>query len=415
MLVAIRELLEKPLKPGEIVEIKAIISELIPVFSFGNKRYERMIISDNTGKITVLLPSSPKYFLPGDTVRLKGRLRPCPYMPSEKCIETNAEDVEILEPKWIRPQDRMNLDDLGPFTLFSFLAVTTLDEEMMGPILKTRLEPTKIYEEVRKRVERGENPGKFIELIEAMALYSVFFRSLKAAEVAQNSVIMVKGLNIGMEHKARLELVEKFLRTLVDIEGFRPYITGPIKGLVETYPIASVEELEGLGKLGEIGIEVAKSLRGEGDLKFVIVQLGGVSEGIEKVRKVIEMAAGVGGASLLSSTIDATLQNFEEVMEKMEEVPNRKERTLLYIEGLEILAPSNLFISTYVKSPDIALRVRMKSINLLSRILKNPNVVLVGLTPSVALVAKEVVEKADKVLGEEKKVKKGGEYLPYTV
>jgi len=414
-LIKIGELNAKPLRPGEIVEIEGRVTELLPVFTLGTRRYERMVVSDDTGEITVSLPSSPKYFLPGDLLKLKGRVRPCPYMPSEKCIETSAEEIVILEPKWVRPQDRKDLDDLGPFTLFAFLAVTTLDERKMEPILRTRLEPVKIYEEVRKRVELGKDISDFIELLEAMTLYSVFFRSLSAAEITQNSVIMIRGLDIGDEHKSKLDIMEKFLRALVDVEGFRPYISGPKAGLIETYPLGKEEELDKYGELSNPAIEVVKSLRGEGDLRFMIIQLEGSIEGIRKVREVFELAAGVGGASLLSSTIDTTLEKFQEVIEQLETIPNKKEKTLLYIEGLEVLVPSNLFISTFVKDPNVALKVRMKGLNLLSRILKNSSIVIVAITPSIALVAKEAVEKADKIVGKAKKIKKGEEYIPYTV
>ncbi len=414
-MVTIEELLAKPLKPGEIVEIVGKVSELLPVFTLGTKRYERMVVSDDTGKIIVSFPSSPKYFLPGDAVKLRGRMRQCPYMPMEKCIETNAEDIEILEPKWIRPQDRKELDELGAFTLFAFLAVTTLDEKKMEPILKTRLEPMRIYEEARKRIELGKDLSDLIELLEAMTLYSVFFRSLSAAEVTQNSLIMIKGLKIGEKSIARIKLMEKFLRALVDVEGFRPYISGPKAGLIETYPLGKEEELEKYGELSKPAVEVVKSLKGEGDVRLMIVQLKGFLEGIEKVRKIVEIAAGAGGASLLTSTIDTTLENFQEVMEGLERISNRKEKTLLYIEGLEILAPSNLFISTFVKDPDIALKVRKKSLNLLFKILKNPSILIVAVTPSIALVAKEAVEKADKIVGKAKKIKKGEEFIPYTV
>ncbi len=414
-MIRIGELNAKPLKSGEIVEIEGRVTELLPVFTLGTRRYERMVISDDTGEITVSLPSSSKYFLPGDLLKLKGRVRPCPYMPSEKCIETSAEEIVILEPKWVRPQDRKDLDDLGPFTLFAFLAVTTLDERKMEPILKTRLEPVKIYEEVRKMVELGKDISDFIELLESMTLYSVFFRSLSAAEVTQNSVIMVRGLDIGEKYRSKLDIMEKFLRALVDVEGFRPYILGPKAGLIETYPLGKEEELDKYGELSNPAIEVVKSLRGEGDLRFMIIQLEGSLEGIRKVREVFELAAGAAEASLLSSTIDTTLEKFQEVIEQLETIPNRKEKTLLYIEGLEVLVPSNLFISTFVKDPNVALKVRMKGLNLLSRILKKSSIVIVAITPSIALVAKEAVEKADKIVGKAKKIKKGEEYIPYTV
>jgi len=405
----------KPFRPGEIVEIGGKVTELLPIFTLGTRIYERIVISDNTGEITVSLPSSPTYFLPGDLLKLKGRIRPCPYMPSEKCIETIAEEIKILEPKWVRPQDRKDLDDLGPFTLFAFLTVTTLDERKMEPILKTKLEPIKIYYEVKRRVESGRDINDLIELLEAMTLYSVFFRSLSAAEVTQNSVIMIKGLEIGDEHKAKLDIMEKFLRALVDVEGFRPYILGPKAGLIETYPLGREEELHKYGELSNPAIEVVKSLRGEGDLRFMIIQLEGSVEGIRKVREAFELAAGAGGASLLTSTIDTTLEKYQEVIDQLETIPNRKEKTLLYIEGLEILVPSNLFISTFVKKPNVALKVRMKGLNMLSRILKNPSIVIVAVTPSIALVAKEAVEKADKIVGKVRKIRKGEEYIPYTV
>ncbi len=414
-MIKIGHLLAKHLQPGEIVEIEGRVTELLPVFTLGSKRYERMVVSDDTGQITVSLPSSPKYFLPGDTLRLKGRVRPCPYMPSEICIETSAEKVEIVEPKWVRPQDRKDLDNLGPFTLFAFLAVTTLDEKKMEPILKTRLKPTKIYEEVERRVKLKEDPTDLIDLLESMTLYSVFFRSLSAAEITQNSVVMIKGLALKEEHKARLDMMKKFLKALVDVEGFRPYILGSKPGLIETYPLGTEKDLRKFGELSDPVIEVVKSLRGSGDLKFMIVQLEGFLEGIEKVREVIELAAGAGEASLLTSTIDTTLERFQEIIEQLETLPNGKDKTLLYIEGLEILVPSDFFISTFVKDPNVASKVRARCLDLLSKILKNPHIVLVAITPSLALVANDVVEMADKIVGEVKKIKKGEEYLPYTV
>ncbi|HIE24236.1 MAG TPA: hypothetical protein EYP68_08430 [Candidatus Korarchaeota archaeon] len=413
-MVKIGDLLEKVLKTGEIVELEGKVSELLPVFALGTRRYERIVISDDTGQITLVLPSSPKYFLPGDLIKLRGRVRPCPYVPSEVCIETSADDIEILNPKWIRPEDRKELDDLGAFTLFAFLAVTTLDEKKMEPILKTKLESTKIYEEVRKKIELGEDVNDFMEILEAMTLYSVFFRSLSAAEATRNSVIMIKGLDIEKEVRSRLDVMEKFLKAVVDVEGFRPYILSPKTGLIETYPLGTEEELRKYEELFGPAMEVVKSLRGEGDLRFMIIQLEGSLKELEKVRKVIEVAAGAGGASLLTSTIDTTLEKFQEVIEQLMRIPERRERAILYIEGLEILTPSDLFISTFVKDPNVALKVRGRSLDLLSKILENPLIVLVAVTPSIALVDKKVVEKADRVVGEAKKIKKGEGFIPYT-
>ena len=418
MSLKVKEVLEESLKPGSEVNFAGRITEVLPILRIGDRMFERLIVADESGSITLMIEASPKYFLPGDGVRVVGRVRPCPYLPSERCVECSADDVEISEHKWIERENRSELDKMGPFTMLSLLSVAKLDERIMKPLLETRLEPSLIYKETRRRLQAGESTDEIMEIVSSMTLFSVFFRDLEAARVAMNSVIMVRGLDLPSAEKARLELMEDFLRALMDVEGFRPYILGVEAGqrVIETYPRAGEEEIARFGPLTEVGTSVMSRLRGEEGPNFLVFEVGKPEEDMAMLRDLFQKVAGASKARLLTITLGATTGKFGEVMAELSKASGYKDPTVIYLEGLEIVAPSDTFISNYVKTRELGVKVREESVDLLRRMGKNPSVVMVAVTSVLPLVHQPALSLADKIVGLRKKEEKEKERrgpLPY--
>jgi len=156
------DVVEGRLSKGARVRLEGRVTQLLPVFRMGELTYERFLLEDDTGRVTVIAPASEVLLLPGDEVRVEGRVRPCPYAPSMNCLETRAEEVELLGWRWADPAHREGLLTRGAFNVKILLHMTSLDEEVIRGVMETELDPMRIREAFERRLSSG---GGFQDLL----------------------------------------------------------------------------------------------------------------------------------------------------------------------------------------------------------------------------------------------------------
>ncbi len=404
---------------GKEVVLEGRITDLLPFFNMAGDAYERMRLEDETGAIVVVLESSPKYFLPGDVVRVRGRVRPCPYSPMRRCVESSADEIEILEPKWIRPEDRRELDQMGPFSLQVLLHSTSVDEEIMPAILSTRLDPVRMAEEFRSRISAGKGVGDLVDLLAAMTLYSIFFRRLENASVALSTISMVRGMDLPPGVGERLDLLASMLGMLVSQEGLAPYVSEPesAKGAVELYPTpgeVDVSDLpEGVRRLVE---EVAGDLRG-GRGGFFVVEFDSPEE-LRALRAAARAAAGAAEGRLIYSPVDSLKEDPKEVAKDLDAVARSEGGpTLVYLEGIEVMVPSPLFLKSLPEEfAQAAAGMKHLWEDVLRRLGRKEGLILVVATPNSSLIDPEILKSAKVIKGAARGAGGGGteEELPYS-
>lgn len=336
---------------GDQVILEGKIAEILPIFSMGGQKYERFILDDGTGRITVITPESEKLLLPGDEVRVEARVRPCPYAPIVNCIESESDKIEILEWKWIDPAYRKSELSKGPFDIHVLLHMTKLDDKVMEGIISTELDPLKIKECFEERLESGKSFLDLISTLTAMTMYSVFLKDLSAASSTLTALNLIKGLNIPDDVKLTVDMLSDMLGTMVSREGLAPYISPPkeMKGIIERYPVAN--ELKEIPRLEKLARNILNSIK-EGRKEVIIVEFSN-REDLEEIRRMAEVVAGLSGSKLLLISAHSLAEEMEDLISDIEELLRTKQENLIiYIEGLELFLPSDILINMVKISPE---------------------------------------------------------------
>ena len=333
----IEDIVSGKLPRGSQVELEGTVTELLPIFLMGGSSYERFSLDDGTAKITVIMPSTDIYLLPGDRVRVVGRVRPCPYAPAVNCVETEGEYVEIKNWKWIEPSKRRSENRKGPFNMSVLLHMTRLDEEVIRGIVETDLDPVRIRERFESCINSGESYDHLLDMLSAMTMYSIFLRDLDAASSVRMTLKLLEALPVGRI----LNLLSDMVETLVSREGLAPYLSGGGKGIVERYPVADESSLEEVIELKGLADRLINDIN-EGKKEFIVLEFS-KGEELEKIRKVVEIAAGITGSRLLllyaSSVAEETLNVLSEIKETSKNLRG-DERVILYLEAPELLFPN---------------------------------------------------------------------------
>jgi hypothetical protein len=333
----IKDIVGGKLPKGSQVELEGTITELLPIFLMGGSSYERFSLEDGTARITVIMPSSDIYLLPGDRVRVVGRVRPCPYAPAVDCIETESEYVEIKEWKWIEPSRRRSENRKGPFNMSVLLHMTRLDEEVIRGIVETDLDPVRIRERFESCINSGESCDHLLDMLSAMTMYSIFLRDLDAASSVRMTLKLLETLPIGKI----LNLLSDMVETLVSREGLAPYLSGEGKGIVERYPVADESSLKEVIELRGLADRLINDLR-EGKKEFIILEFSRGEE-LEKIRKVVEIVAGITGSRLLLLYASSVAEDTHNILSEIKETSKNlkeDERAILYLEAPELLFPN---------------------------------------------------------------------------
>ncbi len=404
MTMRVKDIVEGSVPVGSEVELEGTITDILPSFSLGDIVYERFSLEDGTGRLTVILPTTPKYFLPDDRVRVRGRARPCPYAPSVTCLETSGDDIDILEWKWIEPRFREEAARKGAFNVNALLQITKFDRELIKGVVETGLDPLKIREKFEEDLSSGRDVRYLVDTLAAMTMYAVFLRDLPAADVVKTTLYLLSNLDIPDGERRVLKVLGEMIDALVSREGLAPYISPPeaIQGVVERYPVAEEDEIEGLPRLGSLAKRIIEDLK-EGKKEFLIVEISDGSQVME-ARKMAEVAAGVAKAKLYYMPISSlsSAEGMGQVISDLKSIVEGikpDEKVIFYMEGVEILAPSERMMEMMKLDPQAVLAAMAFKADLMKTLESLlEKAVVVSVTSSKVLIDDELASKAAQVI-----------------
>ena len=404
MTMRVKDIVEGSVPVGSEVELEGTITDILPSFSLGDIVYERFSLEDGTGRLTVILPTTPKYFLPDDRVRVRGRARPCPYAPSVTCLETSGDDIDILEWKWIEPRFREEAARKGAFNVNALLQITKFDRELIKGVVETGLDPLKIREKFEEDLSSGRDVRYLVDTIAAMTMYAVFLRDLPAADVVKTTLYLLSNLDLPDGERRVLKVLGEMIDALVSREGLAPYISPPeaIQGIVERYPVAEEDEIEGLPRLGSLAKRIIEDLK-EGKKEFLIVEISDGSQVME-ARKMAEVAAGVAKAKLYYMPISSlsSAEGMGQVISDLKSIVEGikpDEKVVFYMEGIEILAPSERMMEMMKLDPQAVLAAMAFKADLMKTLESLlEKAVVVSVTSSKVLIDDELASKAAQVI-----------------
>lgn len=396
---------------GTAVSIEGRIAELLPLLAMGGQPYERFILDDGSAKVTVIIPASEKFLLPGDRVRLTARVRPCPYAPAMNCLESEPEEIELLEWKWIEPAHRRGEAVKGPFNIRFLLHMTRMDEEVMEGIISTGLDPLRIKEVFEERLEANEDLRDLTATLTAMTMYSVFLRDLSAANITRMTISLLTGLPLPDEVKLALIPLSDMLETLASREGLAPYISPPeeLRGVVERYPVASEEELKEVPRLEGLARKILRDLN-EGKRISILLEFS-ESKDLEEIRKMVQVVAGLSGSRLLMMTAQSLAEEMTDVIADLREMLSVKkgERVIVYIEAPELLFPNESMLDLLKVPAELKpnlMSIKAEIVKTLSELLERA--CLIAATVSGAMVDTQALRVATLISMEAGAIPSGG-------
>ncbi len=403
MTMSIHDILEGKIPQGSLVSLQGKVSQILPAFALGDLAYERFMLEDDTGKLTVIAPSSPKYILPGDKIKVKGRVRPCPYAPSVSCLETSMDDVEIVEWKWIDPKFRQEMDRKGEFSVNALLQITEFDDEVLKGVIETDLDPLKMRSKLEENVSSGKGISYLVDTLAAMTMYSIFLRDLNAAKTVKEVLYMAKSVNIPKEEKRVLDVLGRMVDSLVSREGLAPYVQPPetTKGIVERYPLASEDEINTLPHLASLANDLLNEVK-RGKSEFILIEVAN-NEQLAEARRLAEIVAGVAGAKLYYmpySSISST-EGVADVLSDLKAIPSSlgSGKVVFYFEGLEMLVPSERALEMMKVPPEGVQGMKVLKVEVLKAMEGILGKALViAATTSKMMLDESLVEKAARVV-----------------
>ncbi len=377
---------------GEEVEIEGKIREVLPTVRLGQEMYERLIVEDDTGTVTVVVKVTPFYFFPGDVIRVKGVVKPCFYMTQAACVEADPDGIEFVKEYRIPLTQREILSKLGPFKLMSLLMFSRLDAELIDLIIDTRLDPLKLAREAEqpKRLER------IVELLSGMTFYSVFVRDVGAAKVTETALLLIKGKVTEPKLLGKLELMEYFLRAIVEEQGFRYAIEPvPMPPIQEVDTRISEEEAKQVHSIVETLSSAIAKLRGGSGPGLVLIDLP--DEDPLKGRALAKLVASKAHAKLYVVNVDAIRTNFETVVMELTSLASTLTGpAVVYIEGVEYLIPTDLIKLTMDAESGSAFdTLATKVTETLKKLSSRPNVLVLAGTISPAVVSSRLLSAAE--------------------
>ncbi len=404
MTMKVEDITKGGVPAGSEVELEGTITDILPSFSLGDIVYERFSLDDGTGRLTVILPTNPKYFLPDDRVRVRGRVRPCPYAPSVTCLETSGDDVEIIEWKWIEPRFREEAARKGAFNVNALLQITQFDRELIRGVVETGLDPLRIRERFEEDLSAGRDVRYLVDTLAAMTMYAIFLRDLPAAKSVKTALYLIRDLKLPQSERRVLELMSNMIDTLVSREGLAPYISPPesVRGIVERYPVAQRGEMDELPRLAQLAKRLVEDLD-KGKREFIIVEIADGSQASE-ARRMAEVVAGVAGAKLyympvssLSSPegIGQVISDLKGIVDGMK--PG--EKILFYMEGLELLVPSERMLEAMKLSQEAMTAAKAFKADLI-RVIESllEKSIVVAVTSSKVMIDDEIAGKASQIV-----------------
>ncbi len=403
MVMSIQEILTGKVPLGSLVGLKGRIEQILPAFTLGDIVYERFILGDNTGKLTIIAPSSPKYILPGDRIEIKGRVRPCPYAPSIPCVETTLDDVEMVEWKWIDPRFRQEMDKKGEFSVNALLQITEFDDEVLKGVIETDLDPLKMRSKLEENISSGKGIGYLIDTLAAMTMYSIFLRDLNAAKTVKEILYMSESINIPEEEKRVLEVLGRMIDSLVSREGLAPYVQPPetTKGIVERYPLSSKDEIGTLPNLASLANDLLNGIK-EGKNEFVLIEVAS-NEELTEVRRLAEIVAGVEGAKLyyMPYSSISSAEGIADVLSDLKTIPIslQGEKVVFYLEGLEMLIPSERALEMMKVPPEGVQGMKVLKAEVLRAMEKIlGKAIVIAATTSKMMLDEDLIEKVSRVV-----------------
>jgi len=358
----------------------------------GDETYERLVVEDDTGRITVVVKVTPFYFFPGDVIRVRGVVKPCFYMVQSTCLETDPDGIEFVKEYRVPLTQREAFSELGPFKLMSLLMASRLDANLIDLVIDTGLDPLKIAREA----ERPEKLARVVELLSGMTFYSVFARSIEAAKVAETVLLLIRGKASDPKLLAKLELMEEFLRALVEDQGFKyaiePIPTPPVQ---ETDTHLSKEEAKLVHPVVEKLSRAIAKLRGESGPGLVLVDLP--DDDPLRGRSLAKLVASKADAKLYVVKVDAIRSNFKGVLTELSSLADTiKGPAVVYIEGVEFLLPTDLIKTTMDAETSKAFDAFAAEVTqTLKELSSRPSVLVLAGTISPAVVSSRLLSAAE--------------------
>ncbi len=402
-MVSIRDVLEGKVPEGEEVVLTGEVVDLLPLIAVGDISYGRLRITDGKDSIVVMIQQGSGYYLPSDVLEVRGKVRPCPFMLSLKCVETDPDMIKIKGWKYVSPEDRGSVERLGPFYLKYLLFFTSTDRKVVDVLLKTGLEPLKVLSLAKEMATKGEDMKGLVDAITAMVAYSYFLKDLEAANTTNIITKLLMGdKTLPDKFKEIIDPLDKMISIMVSAEGLRVVVepSPSMIGLVKLYPTASPEELDDVSFLRPLVERLIDFLK-EGASKLIILEIM-QKELIPMVRKMGELIPGLGESPLYYLAVPSleSSEAFGEAVSKLIKLGDEMEgKSVVYLEFPEILVPSDTFLST-ANVPDelkmMMYMMRKDVVESLNKVLEKGSVVLV-ITMSATYISEDLLEKADKV------------------
>ncbi len=402
-MVSIKDVLEGKVPEGEEVTLTGEVVDLLPLIAVGDISYGRLRISDGKDSIIVMIQHGSGYYLPGDVLEVKGNVRPCPFMPSLKCVETDPEMIKVKSWKHISPEDRGNFEKLGPFYLKYLLFFTSTDDRVVEVLLKTALDPLKFLSLAKEMASKGEDLSGLVDAITAMVAYSYFLKDLEAA----NTTNIVTKLLLGDSELPKgfrdaITPLDKMISVMVSAEGLKVVVepSPSMIGLVKLYPTASPDELDDISFLRPLAERLVNFVK-EGVSRLIIIEVY-QREFIPLVRKMSELIPGLGEAPLYYLAFQSikSSEDFGEAINKLIKLGDEMEKSsVIYLEYPEMLMPSKTYLTTANIPDEFKMGLYMISkdvVDSLMKALEKGSLILI-VTNSATYISEDLLDKADKV------------------
>ncbi|MDK2464676.1 MAG: hypothetical protein QI223_07890, partial [Candidatus Korarchaeota archaeon] len=262
-------------------------------------------------------------------------------------------------------------------------------------ILDTQLDPLRIEEEA----DKSESLECLIELLGGMTLYSVFIRSVEAAKVAETAILLIKPKVSDQKLLGKLELMESFLRAMLEDQGFRHIVEPvPVPPIEEVGTELTPEDREAVGPIVQSAADMVKELIHAEGPHLVVVDLP--DENPMEGRSLAKLIASEAQAKLLLVSVHAMRENMEGVVTELKALADSlRGPAVVYLEGVEFMLPTELIKSAM--SADLASAFdtfTAEMIEVLERLSSRPEVIVLAGTISPAMVSSRLLSVARKKL-----------------
>ncbi|RLG46504.1 MAG: hypothetical protein DRO06_04330 [Thermoproteota archaeon] len=396
-MASLSEILEEA-RPDQEVEFTAKVVEVLPALRRDDVFIDRLVVSDGTATVVLVVEGEPEYFLPGDVIRVRGWIKPCFYAPSQMCVAATGEGVDFVETPTLDLSTRRAMEKrgIGPFKLSSLLMVSKMDSEMLEIALSTELDPARIFARARSLLEQGKGVDPVLRAVTAMAIYSVFFRNYHAAQRTEAVVLLLKTLDLDEATRARLDTLEEFLRVLVEEEAFKPVLEAPPEpGIPELLPL-SIESIRDLPVDLEAVRSVVSMVREARKPLMIVLE----TTDLDAARRVSRAIAGEAEAEILLVSGKKLMEEAPKVLADLNALPERvTPPAVVVFEIAEFFLPGGIMAKVmpppiYQKAREFSKEVIQPNIE---RLMK-PGVIVVLVTASRNMLDESVLSRVDSII-----------------